>query len=109
MNRKLVWFSILSIFILAWGASGYSVGRSHRKLLTQSVMAHAGSPAASETAEPVGIPVTGRSQPGWGILILYGLIVLAALTLILALLDSANQSTAWSSQRRVASQEGRKR
>jgi hypothetical protein len=38
---------------------------------------------------------------GWETLLFYGLIELAALTLILALLDAANQSTALSARRKT--------
>ena len=93
MNRKLVWLSILSIFFLIWGASG-SAAASHRDFMPQSTLPGARStPVAPEATKPALIPVTGNPRLGWGILVFYGLIGFAALTLILALLDSANQST----------------
>jgi hypothetical protein len=101
MNRKLVWLSILSIFFLIWGASG-TVGASRRDFLSQSPNPGARSTviAPEATTLPL-IPVTGNSDLGWGTLIIYGLIGFAALTLILALLDSANQSTTLYARRKT--------
>lgn len=94
MNRKLVWLSILSILFLIWGASG-SAAASHKEFLNQSTFPGvANPPVAPEATKPALIPVTGNPRLGWGTLLFYGLIGLATLTLILALLDSANQSTA---------------
>lgn len=107
MNRKLIWFSILSIFFLAWGVSGFSVRSSHGAVLAQSMLSQADAPLTSQATEERIIPVTGEEPPGWEILILYGMIVLATLTLILTLLDSANQSTSRSARRNLHSQETR--
>jgi len=94
MNKKLVWLSILSIFILIWGASG-SAAASHKEFLTQSKFSRIeNTSVAAQSTQPALIPVTGNPRLGWGTLLFYGLIGLATLTLILALLDSANQSTA---------------
>jgi len=106
MNKKLVWYSIVSIFFLAWGATGFTSGRAHGALMVQSMVSHSGTPVVSQEAEPAMIPVTGESQPGWGILILFGMIVLATLTLILALLDFANQSTALPGRKKVSDKSG---
>lgn len=107
MNRKLVWLSILSIVFLIWGASG-SAAASHREPLAQSAVPSGASgvstPSSAEATQPALIPVTGNPDLGWGTLIFYGLIGFATLTLILALLDSANQSTALYA-RRKSSQE----
>jgi hypothetical protein len=105
MNRKLVWLSILSILFLIWGASG-SAAASHKDFLNQSTVPEArGVPLApEETGAPL-IPVTGNPRLGWGTLIFYGLIGFAALTLILALLDSANQSTAPSGSRKPSNEQ----
>jgi len=101
MNRKLVWLSILSIFFLIWGASG-SAAASHRDFLPQSILPGAkNTPIVPEATKPPLIPVTGNPHLGWGILVFYGLIGVAALTLILALLDSANQSTTLYAQHRT--------
>src|SRR5689334_876939 len=102
MNRKLVWLSVLSIFFLIWGASG-TVGASRRDFLSQSTIAGAGdTPVAPEATTPPLIPATGRNpRLGWGTLIIYGLIGFATLTLILALLDSANQSTTLYARRKT--------
>jgi len=74
----------------------------HTDLLTQSTFPGASStPVAPEATKPPLIPVTGNPRLGWGILVFYGLIAFAALTLILALLDSANQSTALYTQHKT--------
>ena len=100
MHRKLVWLSIVSILFLILGASG-SAAASRREPLTQSalpgVARTVGAPAATP---PAIIPVTGNPVLNWGTLIFYGLIGLAVLKLILALLDSANQSTALYARRK---------
>ena len=105
MHRKLVWLSILSILFLIWGASG-SAAASHREPLAQSAFPGvASTPGVEDASPPALIPVTGRSSLGWGTLIVYGLIGLAALTLILALLDSANQSTTLYAQRKPSQEQ----
>ncbi len=108
MNRKLVWLSILSILFLIWGASS-SAAAPHREPLAQSALPRvASTPVAPEATKPALIPVTGNPRLGWGILIFYGLIGFAALTLILALLDSANQSTALYVRRKPSQEQDRK-
>ncbi len=53
------------------------------------------TPVGPGVTEAVGIPVTGESEPVWiEILGFYGLIGLAALSLILALLSFVNKATA---------------
>jgi len=102
MHRKLVWISILSILFLIWGASG-SAAASHEEPLAQAALSGAASASGVPAATPAAlIPVTGGSSLGWGTLIFYGLIGLAALTLILALLDSANQTTALYARRKAS-------
>ena len=104
MNRKLVWFSIFSIFFLVWGMS--SAGALHKETLAKSSLpAVESTPVVSESPQTVMIPVTGKSQWGWGVLIFYGLIGLAALILILALLDSANHSTTFYAKRTTSREE----
>jgi hypothetical protein len=94
MHQKLVWLSVLSILLIIFGASG-SAAASQRNFQYQSTIPHAsGTAVAPEVTQPVLIPVTGNPRLGWGTLVFYGLIAFAALTLILALLHSANQSTA---------------
>ena len=108
MHRKLVWLSVLSILFVILGASG-SAAASHRDFRYQSTFSDASSTAvAPETTQPALIPVTGNPRLGWGTLIFYGLIALAALTLILALLDAANQSTALYARRKPLQEEERK-
>ena len=109
MNRKLVWLSILSILFLIWGASG-SAAASHKELLTQSTFPQITiTPVAPEAIQPALIPVTGNPRLGWGTLLFYGLIGLATLVLILALLDSANQSTALYARRKTSQAGDRKK
>src|ERR1044071_8979074 len=109
MNRKLVWLSILSILFLIWGASG-SAAASHKEILTQSTLPQiANTPVSPEGTQTALIPVTGNPRLGWGTLLFYGLIGLATLTLILALLDSANQSTALYTRRKTLQEEDRKK
>ena len=94
MHQKLIWLSVLSILLLILGASGLGAV-SHRDFQYQSTLPHAPNTAvASESSRPALIAVTGKAHWGWGTLLFFGLIALAALTLILALLDSANRSTA---------------
>ena len=103
MNRKLVWFSISSIFFLVWGMS--SAGALHKETLARSALPVTESSPAAESTQSVMIPVTGNSQSGWVVLIFYGLIGLAALILILALLDSANHSTSFYAKRKTSRDE----
>jgi hypothetical protein len=104
MNRKLVWFSIFSIFFLVWGMS--SSGALHKESMAKSALpVTVTTPVPSESTQTVMIPVTGKSQLGWGVLIFYGLIGLAALILILALLDSANHSTTFYAKRKTSREE----
>ena len=108
MDRKLVWLSLLSILLLIWGASGSAVA-SHKQFLAQSTFPRvANTPVTPEATKPALIPVTGNPRLGWGTLLFYGLIGLAALTLILALLDSANQSTVLYKRRKPLREENRK-
>lgn len=109
MIRKLVWLSVLSILFLIWGASG-SVAASHKEFWTQSTFPRvANTSVAPEATKPALIPVTGNPRLGWGTLLFYGMIGLATLTLILALLDSANQSTALYAQRKPSQAENPKK
>jgi hypothetical protein len=60
---------------------------------------------AGESPQPVLIPVTGKPHLSWEVLVFYGLIGFAALTLILALLDSANRSTSYSARHKTSQNE----
>lgn len=105
MHRKLVWLSILSILFLIWGVSG-SAAASHKEALTESSLLSVGStPGGNRATPPALIPVTGSASLGWATLIVYGLIGVAALTLILALLDSANQSTTLYARRKPSQEQ----
>jgi uncharacterized membrane protein YuzA (DUF378 family) len=90
VNRKMTYvFSLIGFFLL-WGIIGFSTAPLRTVHNLQATV----PPLPGET-EAVGIPVTGEPEPVWSeILVFYGLIGLAALFLILALLSSANQSTA---------------
>jgi len=107
-NRKLVWLSILTIFFLSWGAARLGAG-SYKKLLTESTFPNGvNTPVVPEATKPELIPVTGSPGSGWGTLLVYGMIALAALTLILALLDAANQSTALYARRKTSQEDDHK-
>lgn len=106
-NRKLVWLSILTIFFLTWGSARFGAG-SHKKLSTESTFPDGVNTAVPEATQPELIPVTGSPGSAWGTLLVYGLIELAALTLILALLDAANQSTAFYGRRKTSQEDDRK-
>lgn len=106
MNKKLIWLSILSIFLLIWGMSGLAPRPVQRANLVQSNLALIESTSVvPEATQSVLIPVTGKPRLGWEVLVFYGLIAFAALTLILALLDSANRSTPFSARRRTSQNE----
>jgi hypothetical protein len=96
MNQKMIYFFSLIGFFLMWGLFGFAAAapRSELELLATvpPVVNTTIVPGATETA---GIAVTGESELVWiEILGFYGLIGLAALSLILALLSFANKATA---------------
>ena len=104
MNKKLVWFSIFSILFLVWGM--FSAGALHKDSIANAALSvTVTTPVRSESTQPAVIPVTGKSQLGWGVLVFYGLIGLAALILILALLDSANHSTTFYPKHKISREE----
>ena len=104
MYRKLAFFSILSIFFLIWGVS--SSGALHKQSVAKTTLpVVASTPFHSGSTQSGLIPVTGKPHLGWEILLVYGLIGFAALTLILALLASANQSTAFYVRRKTPQDE----
>jgi hypothetical protein len=104
MHRKLIVISILSIFFLTWGIS--NSGLLHKETAAKSALSVvAGTPFRSDSAQPDLIPVTGKPHLGWEIFLLYGLIGLATLILILALLAAANQSTPIYTQRKPSQDE----
>ena len=81
----------------------FSSGVMHKETMAKSALpVTVGTPVISESTETVLIPLTGKSQLGWGVLIFYGLLGLAALILIFALLDSANHSTTLYAKRKTS-------
>jgi LPXTG-motif cell wall-anchored protein len=96
MNQKMIYFFSLVCFFLLWGLFGF-VAAAPRSApdLPATVPPVQTIPVIPEVTETVGIPVTGESEPVWiEIMGFYGLIGLAALFLILALLNFASKSTA---------------
>jgi hypothetical protein len=110
LNQKLIWLSIASIFFLIWGMSGFARKPAQRTNLVQSESVFVQSTSVvPESTEGVLIPVTGKPHLISGILVFYGLIGFAALTLILALLDLANRSTSLSARRKTERSETHER
>jgi hypothetical protein len=82
--------------------SGFASAASQREASVQSGIPFAlSTPVVTKASESAGIPVTGAPRFGWVIFVFYGLIGVAALTLILALLDSANRSTSFYIRRKT--------
>jgi hypothetical protein len=111
LNRKMTYVFSLIGFFLILGVIGFSTAplRTEHNLQATVPPVENTPPLPGET-EAVGIPVTGEPGPVWSeILVFYGSIGLTALFLILALLSSANQSTAPALERKVPpSEETRK-
>lgn len=96
MNQKMIYVFSLVGFFLMWGLFGFAAAGPRSELdLPATVPPVVNTPVIPGATEAAGIPVTGNSEPVWiEILGFYGLIGLAALFLILALLSFANKSTA---------------
>jgi hypothetical protein len=96
MDRKMIYFLSLVGFFLMWGVFGFVAAAPRGgPELQATVPPVEGTVVIPEATNSVGIPVTGEAEPLWAeILGFYGLIGLAALFLILALLNFANKSTA---------------
>jgi hypothetical protein len=96
MNQKMIYFFSLVGFFLMWGLFGFAAAVPRSELnLPATVLPVETTPVGPGVTEAVGIPITGESEPVWiEILGFYGLIGLAALSLILALLSFANKATA---------------
>ena len=95
MNRKMTYILSLLGFFLMWGVFGL-VAAAPRDQPTVQVTVQPVEPTSILSGEPgaAGIPVTGKPARVWTEIIgFYGLIGLAALFLILALLRFANKST----------------
>ena len=78
-----------------WGVFGFAAATPRSEPVSQATLPPADNTLVvpGGTANPA-IPVTGDTQPGAGLLLVYGLLGLGALVLILALLNAANKSTA---------------
>jgi hypothetical protein len=108
MDRKMIYVLSLVGFFLMWGVFGFAAAAPRGGLdLQATVPALEGTPVIPEATNSAGIPVTGEPEPLWTeILGFYGLIGLAALFLILALLNFANKSTALYVERKGPPSEG---
>ncbi|HJQ13903.1 MAG TPA: hypothetical protein VJ830_04070 [Anaerolineales bacterium] len=94
MDRKKIYFVSLVGFLLTWGVFG-SMAATPRSEPSLQATVPQNTAIPPETTNLMGIPVTGEPEPLWAdILGFYGLIGLAALFLILALLNFVNKSIA---------------
>jgi hypothetical protein len=103
MDRKMIYFLSLVGFFLMWGVFGFVAaaprGEPHLQVTVPPVE---NTEVFPEAANAAGIPVTGEPEPLWTeVLGFYGLIGLAALLLVLALLSFANKYTAPAAERKV--------
>lgn len=96
MSRKKIYVFSLAGFFLMWGIFGFvAAGPRPAPAGQATAPAVESTPVLPGTTETAAIPVTGEPERVWPeILGFYGLIGLAALLLILALLSFANRSTA---------------
>jgi hypothetical protein len=110
MSRKMIYFCSLVGFFLMWGLFGFAAaGPRSGPDLRATAPAAESTPVLPAATERAGIPVTAESEPVWiEIVGFYGLIGLAALFLILALLSFANKSTALYPKGNGASEETHK-
>ncbi len=102
MNRKKIYFFSLVGFFLMWVVFGLVAAAPRSEPAPQvTVPPVENTVTVPGTTDPAGIPVTGRPEPLWmEVLGFYGLIGLAALCVILALLNFVNRSTAPSAERK---------
>ncbi len=102
MDRKMIYFFSLVGFFLMWGVFGFVAAAPRGEpALQATVPTVEDTVAVPEATDPAGIPVTGEPEPLWTeVLGFYGFIGLAALCLILALLNFVNRSTAPSVERK---------
>ena len=94
MNRKLIYIFTLIAFFIVWGVFGFAAATPRGESPQPALSSAETTSVISEQADSRVIPVTGSQQLGWRILLVYGLIGLATLSLILSLLNAANKSTA---------------
>ena len=102
MDRKMIYLFSLVGFFLMWGVFGFVAAAPRGEAYQEGTMPPVETTAVPTTATGTeGIPVTGKQQPVWTeILGFYGMIGIAALFLILALLSFANKSTAAYAERK---------
>lgn len=102
MDRRMIYLFSLVGFFLMWGVFGFVAAAPRSDPgLQETVRAVEYTAVVPEATNLAGIPVTGAPEPLWTeILGFYGLIALAALFLILALLNFASKSTAPAVERR---------
>jgi hypothetical protein len=102
MDRKMIYFFSLVGFFLMWGVFGFVAAAPRGEhALQATVPTVEDTVAVPETTDPAGIPATGEPEPLWTeVLGFYGFIGLAALCLILALLNFVNRSTTPSVERK---------
>lgn len=95
MDRKMIYLLSLVGFFLMWGVFGFVAAAPRGDPgLQVTVPSVKNTMVVPEATDPAAIPVTGEPEPLWTeVLVFYGLIALAALFLILALLNFANKST----------------
>jgi hypothetical protein len=95
MDQKRIYIFSLVGFFLMWGVFGLVAAAPRGEPDLQATVPPVENTVVVPEADSAGIPITGETQPLWTeILGFYGLIGLAALFLILALLSFANKSTA---------------
>lgn len=96
MNRKMIYLLSLLSFFIMWGLFGFAAaGPRSEPNFQATVPPVENTPVLPGGTEAAGIPVTAESEPLWiEILGFYGLAGLAALSLIWAMLSSANKATA---------------
>ena len=96
MNRKMTYLFGLVGFFMMWGVFGFAAAAPREEPSLQvTAPSVLDTPAFQRETESAVIPVTGKTQPVWTEIVgFYGLIGLAALFLILALLTFANRLTA---------------
>lgn len=92
MNRKLIYMFSLIGFCLTWGVFGFmAAGPRSEPVLQASALSEKHNVVTPVVTPNAAIPVTAEAQPG--ILFVYSLVGVAALFLILALLNAANKQT----------------
>ena len=103
MDRKMTYVFGLVGFFMLWGVFGFAAAAPRAEPNIQATAPSiVDTPVLPGETESAGIPVTGDTQPAWREIVgFYGLIGLAALFLILALLSFANKSTAPTAGRKV--------